>query len=185
VAVPPANISDGKNYPFGFNGQVQSEVGFGSGVAVQANVVLTAAHLVFDDQNVSYASQVYWFFQEEKGVFEPEPLLARALYVLSGYAAQRTNDLASGYSPDQSTPQSRNLDVAALYFDTPVAGGGYGGYLPSDVTPNSWLSSTSQKMLVGYPVDGSLFGDTNIIPGVMYSAGPQPYPLIPATDPIA
>ncbi|MEI9963002.1 MAG: hypothetical protein WDM76_18360 [Limisphaerales bacterium] len=44
--------------------------------------------------------------------------------------------MQSGLSgPEQSTPQSRNLDVAALYFDSPMAGGGYGGYLPSDDTP--------------------------------------------------
>ena len=184
--VPPAYISDQTDYPFGFNGQLQSDVGYGSGVAVLANVVLTAAHLVFDDQTLSYVSQAYWFFQQETGVFSPTPLLARGWCILSdngGYAAQRTNDLQI-YSPDVSTPQSRNLDLAALYFTSPVAGGGFGGYLPSDAVPNSWLSSTAQKMLVGYPVDGSLFGDTNIVAGVMYQTEPQPYPLSLATDPV-
>src|SRR5262249_52248546 len=70
-------------------------------------------------------------------------------------------------------------------FSTPVAGGGNGGYLPSDEVPNSWLSSTSLKMLVGYPVDGSVFGDTKIKPGVMYATDPQPYPLTQASDPVA
>jgi hypothetical protein len=117
-------------------------------------------------------------------VCSPLPTQARAFYVLSGYAAQRTNDLLSGlYGPDQSTPQSRNLDVAALYFDSYVANGGYGGYLPSDATPNSWLASTSLKMLVGYPVDGSLFGDASIVAGQMYQTQPQPYPLSIASDP--
>jgi hypothetical protein len=78
---------------------------------------------------------------------------------------------------DQSTPQSRNLDVAALYFLNSVAGGGYAGYLPSDEVPNTWLTSTALKMLVGYPVDGSLLGDASIIPGVLYQTDPQPYPL--------
>src|SRR5207249_9360142 len=104
------------------------------------------------------------------------------------YAARRTNDLTGSGGqvsvPDQSSPESRNLDVAALYFHDPVAGpgGGYGGYLPSDTVPNSWLSSASLKMLVGYPVDGSLFGLTNIIPGRMYQTDPQPYPLSLAPD---
>jgi NHL repeat len=184
VPLPAGNISDLTDYPFGFNGQLQSDVGYGSGVAVQTNVVLTAAHLVFNDETLSYVSQVYWYFQEEEGVFAAEPVQARGWYVLSGYAAQRTNDLLSGLSPDQSSPQSRNLDVAALYFLSPVAGGGYGGYLPSDSVPNSWLTSTSLKMLVGYPVDGSLFGDASIVPGVMYQTDPQPYPLRLATDPV-
>ncbi len=186
-AVPATNINDLTDYPYGFNGQLQSDVGYGSGVAVQTNVVLTAAHLVFNDQTLSYVNAAYWYFQQEAGVFSPEPQMARGWYVLSGYAAQRTNDLLGGLGPDQSSPQSRNLDVAALYFPKPVAGpgGGYGGYLPSDAVPNSWLTSTSQKMLVGYPVDGSVFGDASIIPGVMYQIGPQPYPLSLATDPVA
>jgi len=185
VPVATNSISDLIDYPYGFNGQLQSDVGFGSGVAVQTNVVMTAAHLVFSDQTLSYVSQIYWYFQEEAGVFVPEPQAARGWYVLSGYASQRTNDILGGLAPGQSSPQSRNLDVAALYFPSPVAGGGYGGYLPSDTVPNSWLNSTSQKMLVGYPVDGSSLGDSSIAPGVMYQVGPQSNPLNLATDPVA
>jgi uncharacterized protein YjiK len=181
--VPPNEINSVVDVPFGFNGQLESDFGYGSGVAVQGNVVLTAAHLVFDDQSLSYVSRVHWFHQRDIGVFEPVPLLARGWYVLSGYAAQRTNDLQSGlFGPGQSTPQSRNFDVAALYFLSPVAGGGHGGYLPSDAVPNTWLTSTSLKMLVGYPVDGSLLGDASIIPGKMYQTDPQPYPLSLTVD---
>jgi hypothetical protein len=185
VAVPTNSINDLTDYPHGFNGQLESDVGYGSGVAVQWNVVLTAAHLVFNDQTLSYVSQVYWRFRQETGMFSPLLQAARAWHVLSGYAAQRTNDVLGGLGPDRSSPQSRNLDVAALYFEEPVAGGGYGGYLPCDTVPNSWLTSTSQKLLVGYPVDGSVLGDASIVPGVMYQVGPQPYPLSLATDPLA
>ncbi|HEY1716827.1 MAG TPA: LamG-like jellyroll fold domain-containing protein [Verrucomicrobiae bacterium] len=187
-AVPAANISDLADYPFGFNGELQSDsdVGYGSGVAVLPKVVLTAAHMVFNDQTLSYVSQVYWYFQREAGVFEPEPQAARGWLVLSGYAAQRTNDLeglgGQTYGPDESSPQSRNLDVAALFFILPMAGGGYGGYLPSDASPNPWLTGNSLKMVVGYPVDGSLFG-TTIVPGTMYQIQPQPYALNPDTEP--
>jgi sugar lactone lactonase YvrE len=196
VAVPATNISNLTDYSFGFNGQLLSDVGFGSGVAVQTNVVLTAAHLVFNDQTMSFVSHAYWFFQQEKDVFAPFPLPARGWYLLSSYSArgtnnyaiQRTNDLTGQggqiYAPDVSSAESRNLDAAALYFLSPggVAGGGYSGYLPSDAVPNSWLGGTAEKMLVGYPVDGSLFGDATIIPGLMYQTGPQPYPLSMATD---
>jgi len=65
-----------------------------------------------------------------------------------------------------------------------MANGGYGGFLPSDGTPNSWLTGTSLKMLVGYPVDGSSLGDTNIATGNMYQTSPQPYPLSLATEPV-
>ncbi len=182
--VPANQVSDEPAYPFGFNGQLQSDNGYGSGVAVLSNVVLTAAHLIFNDQTLSYVNRAHWFFRRDVGVGEPQPQAARGFYVLTGYAAQRTNDLNSGYSPDQSTPPSRNLDVAALYFLEPVAGGGYGGYLPSDAAPNTWLTSTALKMLVGYPVDGSQFGDASIVPGRMYQTDPQPYPLSLATDPV-
>ena len=184
--VPPANINDLTNYPFGYDGQLQSDVGFGSGVAVQSNVVLTAAHLVFDDQTLSYVSQAYWYPQQESGVYQPQPIPARGWYMLSSYAAERTNDLTSGLvGVDQSTPQSRNQDVAALYFLPLAAAGGFGGYLPSDATPNPWLTGASLKMLAGYPVDGSVFGDASIVPGQMYQTDPQPYPLSVSTDPLA
>jgi hypothetical protein len=185
VPVPAGDLSDLTDYPYGFNGQLQTDVGYGSGVAVETNVVLTAAHLVFNDQTLSYVSEAYWFFREDAGVFTPEPLQARGWYVLSGYAATRTNDVLGGLGPDQSSPQSRNFDVAALYFPSPVANGGYGGFLPSDATPNSWLTSTAEKMLAGYPVDGSQFGFTNIVNGQMYEIGPQPYALSQAADPVA
>ena len=185
MPVPANNINDLANYPYGFNGQLQSDVGYGSGVAAQPNVVLTAAHLIFDDQTLSYVGQVYWRFRQEAGVFSPQPQPARGWYVLSGYAAWRTNDVLGGLGPGRSSPQSRNLDVAALYFPSPVAGGGHGGYLPSDTTPNPWLTGTSQKLLVGYPVDGSVLGDDSIVPGVMYQVGPQPYPLSLAVEPVA
>lgn len=177
VAVPAANIPDVADYPFGFNGQLQSDVGFGSGVAVQTNVVLTAAHLVFNDQTLSYVSQAYWYLRQQTSVPQPAPLPARGWYILSSYAAQRTNDLGNGYSVDESSAESRNLDVAALYFPVPAAGGGSGGFLPSDIVPNPWLTGAAEKMLVGYPVDGSLFGDASIVPGTMYQTIPQTYPL--------
>lgn len=183
--VPAASINNPGSYPFAFNGQLRSDGRHGSGAAVGGNVVLTAAHLVFNDQSLSYARHVWWFFQREAGVFEPQPLLARGWYLLGGYASQRTNDLAGGLGPDQSSPQSRNMDVAAIYFPSSVAGGGHGGYLPSDASPNPWLTGNALKMLVGYPVDGALFGDVSIVPGNMYQTLPQPYPLSRAIETLA
>ena len=170
--VPADSIT---NSPYGFNGQLQSDVGFGSGVAVQTNVVLTAAHLLFNDRSLSYVGNVYWYFQQGADQAAQVPMSARGSLILSGYAAQRTNDLPplGTNAVDQSSPQSRNLDVAVLYFSTPVAGGGYAGYLSSDAVPNPWLTGADEKMLVGYPVDGSYFGDASIMPGSMYVTGPQ------------
>ena len=186
--VPTNQVSDLDHFPFGFNGQLIADTRHGSGVVVQPNVVLSAAHLVFDDQTLSFVSHAYWFLRRDKSISEPLPQEARSFYLLSGYAAQRTNDLGSGlYSPDQSSAPSRNFDVAVLYFSQPVAAGGYGGYLPSDAVPNTWLASTALKMLVGYPVDGSQFGNAGINDnaGRMYQTDPQPLPLTLATDPVA
>ncbi len=174
VPVDPGSISDLVDFPFGFNGQLQTDAGYGSGVVVQSNVVLTAAHVVFDDTTLAYVGGAYWFPQEEVPTYVPSPITVRGWYVLDGYASQRTNDLNSGmYGVDVSSPQSRNLDVAALYFEDPVASGGYGGYLPSDAVPNQWLTGDAEKMLVGYPVDGSQYGFTTITNGVMYVTGPE------------
>ncbi|MEI8079185.1 MAG: hypothetical protein WCH61_06115, partial [bacterium] len=175
VVVPTISVTDYAHYPYGFNGQLQTDTRFGSGVAVRPNVVLTAAHLVFDDQTLSYVKQAYWSFQKEAGGFQPEPLAARGWFMLSGYAAQRTNDLppVGTLGPDQSSPQSRNLDVAALYFLSLAARTGYGGYLTSDAVPNPWLTGSNLKMLVGYPVDGSFFGQV-VQPGTMYVTPGQP-----------
>jgi hypothetical protein len=182
--VPPGQISDETDYPYGFNGQLVTDVGYGSGVAVEPNVVLTAAHLVFNDQTLSYVSNAWWYPQEEAPQYVPEPQAAQGWLVLSGYASQRTNDLHSGFAADASSPQSRNFDVAVLYFQSPVAGGGYGGYLTSDATPNAWLASTANKMLAGYPVDDSMFQGSGVVAGQMYQVGPQPYQLTQATDPV-
>jgi hypothetical protein len=171
-SLPTVKITDYADYPYGYCGQLQSDVsiGYGSGAAVTANVVLTAAHLVFDDASLAYASNVWWTFQEQANVgFNPEPQAARGWFVLSGYAAQRSNDITFGnYQPDQSSPQSRDLDVAALYFLTYAARTGVGGYLSSDAVPNSLLTGSSNKTLVGYPVDGSMFGQV-LTPGAMYA----------------
>lgn len=155
--------------PYAYNGQLRSEAGFGSGFAVREKVVLTAAHLVFNDQTLSYVPQVEWFFQKHAGEFDPPPVAARGWYVLSGYAAARTNDLAGGYAPGQSSPESRQWDVAALYFTQPAARGGYGGYLTSEAEANEWLQSSRLKMLVGYPLDGTASGYGGVVAGRMHA----------------
>jgi len=85
--------------------------------------------LMGEIQTLGYVGQVYWYFRQETGVRVTQPQAARGWYVLSGYASQRTNDLSSGlYGQEQSTPQSRNMDVAAIYFSAPMAAS-FGGEL--------------------------------------------------------
>ena len=167
-----SSLSNTPRLPYAFNGQLRSDVGYSSGAAVCSNVVLTAAHVVFNDTTLSYVSQVSWFFQEQAGEFDPKPLTARGWYVLSSYASARTNDLTvltNLYSPGVSSAESRSWDVAAVYFQSAAARGGFGGYLASDAPTNEWLTSAQPKLLVGYPMDGLSFGDTNIAPSKMHT----------------
>ncbi|HXJ61310.1 MAG TPA: Calx-beta domain-containing protein, partial [Verrucomicrobiae bacterium] len=142
--------------PFCYNGQIKSRVGVGSGVVVKEGVVLTAAHLVFDDKNLEWvdALDIQWLFQRYRGQHEPVAQRPYGTVILAGYAAQRTNDMRDlGLVPGVSTPNSQNLDVALLFFLEPAGRGGFGGFMVSE-DPNEHLLSSRRKMLVGYPKDG-------------------------------
>ncbi len=132
-----------------YNGQLRTELGHGSGFVVKSNVVLTAAHVLFDSRNFTYATRIQWLFQRQGGEFEPQPLEPRGMLVFTGYAAQRQADAGT---PGE-TLAAQQLDVAALYFSTLAGRGGYGGYLTSDAVDNEWLQGPGKKFLVGYPFD--------------------------------
>jgi hypothetical protein len=138
--------------PYVYNGQLVTDAGYGSGCVVQPRVVLTAGHMIFDDVTLSFVNNVYWFFQEYSGTYNPPAQIPAGAYILDGYAAARTNDLASGGNPGTEPPASQDLDVAALFFLTDAGAGGDSGYLVSD-TNVEWLQVTALKTLVGYPMD--------------------------------
>ena len=138
--------------PYVYNGQLLSEIGYGSGCVVKRRVVLTAAHVVFNDATLSFVSNVRWFFQRFAGQYEPPAQTPRGWYAFSGYASARTNDVPL-YGPGVSSPASQNLDVAALYFLEDAGRGGSSGYLVSDPGATEWLQATALKTLVGYPVE--------------------------------
>ena len=169
--------------PFLFNGQIKSDDTFGSGCVVQTHVVLTAAHVIFDDQSLSFASDVKWFFQRQRGQYESPPQTPRGSYVQEGYAAQRANDGAL-QEPGISTPASQALDIATLFFVDPPGRGGSSGYLESDASQNEWLTTSRNKILVGYPVGVVPSGDrgkmhatsaTNLAFTRLYQAGNPVY----------
>lgn len=154
------------NWPFRYNGQIQTEAGFSSGVVVKERVVLTVAHGLFDDYSLDWVPGARWFFQKHGSDNAAPPQFPRGWYVLSGYAAQRTNDLRAGTSPGSSTRASQQLDAAALYFveseyDANRPGrGGFGGYLSSDAgLDNEHFLNDWNKMLVGYPFDPQTTGN--------------------------
>ena len=143
-------VTAGGALPYAYVGQIRSDVGSATGFVVKPRVVATAAHVVFDDGSLSYVTGLQWLFQRDRGTYEPVPQVPRGFYVFEGYATQRTTE----GTPGISSPQSQNLDIAAMYFLEDAGRGGYGGYLASDLDNNEYLLSSKLKMLVGYPVDG-------------------------------
>ena len=153
--------------PFAFNGQIRANAQYGSGFVVKLRTVLTAAHVVFDDKMLSYATNIWWFFQRDREAYEPLPQTPRGAHLLIGYDAARARDLAR--TNGMSLVDSQTLDVAALFFFEDAGRGGFGGYLTTGTT-NDWLGSASWKMLVGYPVEGVPEEDR----GRLHAVGPFP-----------
>ncbi len=151
VPLPFSSVSADEDLPFAYVGQIRSEVGSSTGFVAKRRVVATAGHVVFDDGSLSYVKSMEWLFQRHAGQFEPKPQVPRGSYLATGYATQRITD----NSPGEGSPQSQTLDYAALYFLEEAGRGGYGGFLATDLgDDNEFLTSTSQKILAGYAVDG-------------------------------
>ncbi|MBL9133630.1 MAG: hypothetical protein JNG86_20640 [Verrucomicrobiaceae bacterium] len=145
-----ASVSTDTTKPFAYVGQLRSNMGSSSGFVVKERVVATAAHVVFDDGTLSAVQGLQWLFQQHRGLHEPAPIVPRGFCFFDSYAAQRQME----NTPGDFSPQSQNLDVAAIYFNQAAGRGGYGGFLASDLTSNEFLLSGANKMLIGYPVDG-------------------------------
>jgi hypothetical protein len=111
----------------------RSDVGTATGFVVKPRVVATAAHAVFDEGTLSYTTGRSGSFQRDRGTYEPKPQSPRGFYIFEGYAAQR----AAEGTPGESSPESQNLDVAALYFLEDAGRGGSSGYLGSDAMTTS------------------------------------------------
>jgi hypothetical protein len=156
--------------PYAFAGQLQTEVGSSSGYVVRKQVVLTAAHALFDDSRMDFANEILWFYQRHRGAYEPLPQRARGWYAFGNYAALRQAE----NTPGQSTLTVYDRDVAAVYFLDPAGRGGSGGYLVSD-TGSNWLTGPVSKMLVGYPVAGR----DGLFAGRMYATIPSAYAFEP------
>ncbi len=156
--LPFETVTASPNLPYGYVGQLRSNVGVGTGFAVRvdpartggARVVATAGQVIFDDGALAFATGLQWLFQRDAGAFEPKPLIPRGSYVFDGYAARRTAEAM----PGNFSPQSQHLDAGAIYFLEDAARGGFGGYLASDAPDNPFLLSPALKTLVGYPLDG-------------------------------
>ena len=145
-----AHVSGDTTKPYAYLGQLRSDAGHSSGFVVKPRVVATAAHVVWDDGTLAAAQNLQWLHQRHAGVHEPRPVTPRGYFIFTSYDAQRILEA----TPGTSTPQSQNLDVAALFFNESAGRDGLSGFLASDLPQNEHLLSGSAKMLVGYMIDG-------------------------------
>ena len=150
AVLPAETVSGSTGMPYGYVGQIRSNVGSSTGFVVKQRVVATAGHVVFDDVTLAAVTDLQWLFQRDRGSYEPQPLEPRGFYLFTGYSEQR----AAEKTPGISSPQSQELDVAAIYFNKDAGRGGFSGFLASDAVDNEFLRSSANKILVGYPVDG-------------------------------
>src|SRR5206468_9754044 len=83
-------------------------------------------------------------FERYHDRLEPVPQIPRGWYIFEGYASQRQLD----QSPGISTPDSQNLDAAAMYFLEDAGRGGYGGYLSSDARSEEHTSDLQSRSAI-------------------------------------
>lgn len=160
-------------YPL--NGQISSLVGRGSGVAVGQHVVLTAAHVAFDEERLVFTEEIRWQLARMHPDREPPPSRPRGVQVMTGYVAQRSNELTNGVAPSAG-----QLDVAALWFTEPAARSGFAGFLTSLATPSEWLNGRKKTELVGYPIAGGV--ECPVPTGVMHHVNADNYDYVELTN---
>jgi hypothetical protein len=152
------------NQPFSYLGRIVSDFGSGSGTVVKEGVVLTAAHVIFDDRTLSFVDSLRWFFRPYAGSYQPVAATPRGAFVLQGYASKRQQE----NTPGVSSTEVKSLDAAALFFSESAGAGGASGYLVSTHGSN-WLLTKRDKILAGYPMREI----PNEVRGVPHATPPQ------------
>ena len=129
-------------YPFNMVGQVSSPLGRGSGTAISQKVVLSCAHVFFNENTLDWSPGPFQWNLRHSPFDQSFDMTARSYQYFSDYAeATRRFDPSGG----KSSWEQFNLDAIALIFYEDVAYGGYVGWERNQITNNS------DKMIVGYP----------------------------------
>ena len=153
VVVPSENLRDA---PFSTNGIVTAGTttnhNVGSGYAVLPKTVLTAAHVVFDDEKLAWETNVKWHVRHWGGR-DLHHSRGRSVFsqIWTSYAARVADDTSSEGFSNRTT---FNADTAALSSRHGVTDGlGGSGMMVSDLLNNPFLLGSAEKMLVGYPIE--------------------------------
>ncbi len=129
-------------YPFNVVGQVSSPLGRGSGTAISQKVILSCAHVFFNENTLDWSTGPFQWNLLHSPFDQSFDMTARSYQYFSDYAeATRRFDPGGG----KSSWEQFNLDAIALIFYEDVANGGYAGWGRNQIT------NSSDKMIVGYP----------------------------------
>ncbi len=130
-------------YPFNMVGKVSSEKGRGSGTAISQKVVLSAAHVFFDDEiSMDWRPGPFRWNLRHSPSNRSFDMSSRSYRYFSDYA-EATRRFDGG--DRKSSWEQFSLDVICLIFYGDVGLGGWAGVGRNKIT------NTSDKMIVGYP----------------------------------
>ncbi|NDV62277.1 hypothetical protein G0Q06_07445 [Puniceicoccales bacterium CK1056] len=176
------DLSQTTEKPYSYNGYlgVGSTNGFASGSAsmVENGVIVTAAHVIFDDVNLVWepSNAISYYPQRHTpngspvltGSFKPE-----AFSRWTSYATRVEND-PSGIG--LSSPDTFNIDFAAGYISPFIKLASLRSFPEVHVDAEetvSILRDNREKMIVGYPADTDFIPESNI--GLMHRTEPGDY----------
>ncbi|MBI4660466.1 MAG: hypothetical protein HY735_16640 [Verrucomicrobia bacterium] len=165
TVVPLTGAQVGQD-PFKFNGVIMTEdFSEGSGAVVRhTNVVLSAAHVVYDEQSLldPWAGEVRWFWKYHASG-EPAWTKGKALRGYTRFSSYQFVAESSG----NSSPSAVAWDLVAHFAYEGLAGGQAGAWWTNGI---SALRTSHAKMVTGYPSGIYSFGDPDEYK--MHVAGP-------------
>ncbi len=129
-------------YPFNMVGKVSSGDFVGSGVAISQKVVLSAAHVFFDDEKLDWFSSPFKWNRQHSPSNTFFRMSARSYRFFSDYAEATRR---FGNDDETTSWEQFNLDAICLIFFEEVANGGNAGWGTNYITENI------NKMIIGYP----------------------------------
>ena len=177
----PSTISssDLSDAPYAYTGLVYYISGdtiyMGSGFLVGSNVFLTAAHVAFDDDTMSWVSGIKFDQAFNKYYTYLNGDSTTGTMYLSSYSTELAEFMKTpSYSSGTSDNDTFNSDIVAIYSTTTLSTG-YGTYSIHREDEPALAAKQWEMMLLGYPMDEDYISESNI--GKMHQSGPDTWSL--------